>query len=98
VKNNGHSEATENCSAVTRILMNKYVGTHQIKILFKKLRSRSYRAINNYIEYLDQRSLWNLERVYESRQSDALDARKYFWLHSAYSGHRVLHAIFSTPC
>jgi hypothetical protein len=29
-----------------------------------------YRAINNY---LDQRSLWNLERVSEPRQSDGLE-------------------------
>jgi hypothetical protein len=37
--------------------------------------------VRSTIMHLNQRSLWNLERVSESRQSDALDARKYFWLH-----------------
>jgi hypothetical protein len=36
--------------------------------------------VRSTIMHLNQRSLWNLERVSESRQSDALDARKYFWL------------------
>jgi hypothetical protein len=41
-----------------------------------------YRAINNY---LDQRSLWNLKRIFKSRLSDVLDAWKYFWLHIPFS-------------
>jgi hypothetical protein len=34
---------------------------------------------------IDQRSLWNLERISKSRLSDALDAWKYFWLHTPFS-------------
>jgi hypothetical protein len=34
---------------------------------------------------IDQRSLWNLERISKSRLSDALDAWKCFWLHIPFS-------------
>jgi hypothetical protein len=50
--------------------------------MYTYLRFVLYRAINND---LDQRKHWILKRISKSRLSDALDARKYFWLQTCFN-------------